>query len=170
MNADAAFDLTVEAIHGDSSVDAPPWVHGIAFQSSPNGIADGFHLRTWLPNLPPTIDLSVSRAPNFNGQDWAISMGLEDWVPAHSELMIHAYGINGQDMLLTLQGLNVGEPTSLLIDSIFEIRTTGGITEVGTTTHYWMSNRLDWVHALLINREAGSRTEIMIHDLSLIHI
>ena len=165
LNADAAFDLTVEAIHGDSSVDAPPWVHGIAFQSSPNGIADGFHLRTWLPNLPPTIDLSVSRAPNFNGQDWAISMGLEDWVPAHSELMIHAYGINGQDMLLTLQGLNVGEPTSLLIDSIFEIRTTGGITEVGTTTHYWMSNRLDWVHALLINREAGSRTEIMIHDI-----
>ena len=165
LNADAAFDLTVEAIHGDSSVDAPPWVHGIAFQSSPNGIADGFHLRTWLPNLPPSIDLSVSRAPTFNGQDWAISMGLEDWVPAHSELMVHAYGINGQDLLVTLQGLNVGEPTSLLIDSIFEIRTTGGITEVGTTTHYWMSNRLDWVHALLINREAGSRTEIMIHDL-----
>ena len=92
-------------------------------------------------------------------------MGLEDWVPAHSELMVHAYGINGQDLLVTLQGLNVGEPTSLLIDSIFEIRTTGGITEVGTTTHYWMSNRLDWVHALLINREAGSRTEIMIHDI-----
>jgi len=165
LNADAAFDLTVEAIQGDGSVDAPPWVHGISFQSSPNGIADGFHLRTWLPNLPPTIDLSISRAPTFNGQDWAISMGLEDWVPAHSELMLHAYGINGQDLLLTLQGLNVGEPTSLLIDSIFEIRTTGGITEVGTTTHYWMSNRLDWVHALLINREAGSRTEIMIHDI-----
>lgn len=165
LDADASFDLTVEAIHGDGSVEAPPWVHGIAFQSSPSGIADGFHLRTWLPNLPPMIDLSISRTPTLNGQDWAISMGLEGWVPARGELMLHAYGINGQDLLLTLQGLTIGEPTSLVVDSLFEISTIGGITEVATTTHYGMSERLDWVHILLINRAAGSRTEVMIHDI-----
>ena len=38
------------------------------------------------------------------------------------EFMIHAYGVNGQDLLLTMQGLNPGEFTSLFIDSIFEIR------------------------------------------------
>nr|ANV79261.1 hypothetical protein [uncultured Candidatus Thalassoarchaea sp.] len=28
-----------------------------------------------------------------------------------------------------------------------------------------MSNRLEWIHVLLINREAGLRTEIMINDI-----
>ena len=28
-----------------------------------------------------------------------------------------------------------------------------------------MSNRLDWIHALLINREAGARTEMLINDI-----
>ena len=159
------FDLTVEAVHGDGSLKAPTWVHGFAFQSAPTGIADGFHLRAWLPDLPPTIDLSISRSNEVNGQDWTISLGLEGWVPAHSEFMFQVYGINGQDLLLTLQGLSVGVPTDLGLDAIFEIRTVGEITEVTTSTHYVLSDRLDWVHILLINREAGSRTEVMIHDI-----
>jgi len=165
LEADSTFDLTVEAIHGDGSLKAPTWVHGFAFQSAPSGIADGFHLRAWLPNLPPTIDLSISRSNEVNGQDWTISLGLEGWYPAHSEFMFQVYGINGQDLLLTLQGLSVGVPTDLGLDAIFEIRTVGEITEVTTSTHYVLSDRLDWVHILLINREAGSRTEVMIHDI-----
>jgi len=165
LEADSAFDLTVEAVHGDGSVKAPVWVHGFAFQSSPTGIADGFHLRIWLPELPPLIDLSVTRSNKVNGQDWSISLGLDGWVPAHSEFMFQIYGINGQDLLLTLQGLTVGAPTNLGLDAIFEIRTIGEITEVTTSTHYVLSERLDWVHILLINREAGSRTEVMIHDI-----
>ena len=165
LEADSMFDLTVEAVHGDGSLKAPTWVHGFAFQSAPTGIADGFHLRAWLPDLPPTIDLSISRSNEVNGQDWTISLGLEGWVPAHSEFMFQVYGINGQDLLLTLQGLSVGVPTDLGLDAIFEIRTVGEITEVTTSTHYVLSDRLDWVHILLINREAGSRTEVMIHDI-----
>ena len=48
---------------------------------------------------------------------------------------------------------------------MFEIRSVGEITEVTTSTHYVLSERLDWVHVLLINREAGSRTEVMIQDI-----
>ncbi|MEE3114338.1 MAG: hypothetical protein VX303_05390, partial [Candidatus Thermoplasmatota archaeon] len=165
LEADSMFDLTVEAVHGGGSLKAPTWVHGFAFQSAPTGIADGFHLRAWLPDLPPTIDLSISRSNEVNGQDWTISLGLEGWVPAHSEFMFQVYGINGQDLLLTLQGLSVGVPTDLGLEAIFEIRTVGEITEVTTSTHYVLSDRLDWVHILLINREAGSRTEVMIHDI-----
>ena len=73
--------------------------------------------------------------------------------------------INGQDLLLTLQGMTVGAPTNLGLDAVFEIRSVGEITEVTTSTHYVLSERLDWVHVLLINREAGSRTEVMIQDI-----
>jgi hypothetical protein len=92
-------------------------------------------------------------------------MGLDGWLPARSEFMLNARGINGQDLMMTLQGLTVGESTALGIDSEFSIReTSGGITEVTTTTHFVMSNRLDWIHALLIDREAGARTEMLIND------
>ena len=165
LEADSTFDLTVEAVHGDGSIKAPTWVHGVAFKASPTGISDGFHLRIWLPELPPLIDFSITRQNKLNGQDWGISMGLEGWVPAHSELMVQIYGINGQDLLLTLQGLTVGAPTNLGLDAVFEIRSVGEITEVTTSTHYVLSERLDWVHVLLINREAGSRTEVMIQDI-----
>jgi hypothetical protein len=166
LDADSGFDMIFEASHGNGTVEAPPWVHGISLEAARSGISDGFHVRGWLPGLPPVIDLSITREMTENGQDWAIQLGMDGWSPARSEFIIAARGINGQDLILTLQGLEPGTSTSLAIDTIFEIReTTGGITEVSTSTHYYLSNRLDWVHALLINREAGARTEILINDI-----
>jgi hypothetical protein len=52
-----------------------------------------------------------------------------------------------------------------LLDSVFNIDTVGGITEISTSTLFGMSTRLDWFHALLIDREAGSRTEMMVQDI-----
>ena len=165
LEADSAFDLIVESSHGSGSLVSPPWVHGVSFNAASSGISDGFHLRTWLPGLPPVVDLSISRSSGTDTEDWDIRLGLDGWVPAHSELMIYAQGINGQDLLMTLNGLEAGVETGLLVESTFEFTTVAGITEVSTSTHYSMTDRLDWVHALLINREAGSRTEIMIDEI-----
>ena len=165
LEADSAFDLIVESSHGSGSLVSPPWVHGVSFNAASSGISDGFHLRTWLPGLPPLVDLSISRSSGTDTEDWDIRLGLDGWVPAHSELMIYAQGINGQDLLMTLNGLEAGVETGLLVESTFEFTTVAGITEVSTSTHYSMTDRLDWVHALLINREAGSRTEIMIDEI-----
>ena len=166
LDADRDFDLIFEANQGNGTAEAPPWAHGVALNAAPSGIADGFHIRGWIPNLPPVIDLSVSRMPTDEGQDWSITVGMDGWLPARSEFMINARGINGQDLMMTLDGLTVGESTSLGIDSDFSIReTSGGITEVTTSTHFVMSNRLDWIHSVLINREAGSRTEVLINDI-----
>ena len=118
------------------------------------------------PNLPPLIDITVSRMPNSDGDDWTIMLGMEGWLPARSEFMLNAKGVNGQDLMLTLQGLTVGEATNLGIDSEFTIReTSGGINEVTTSTRFVLSNRLDWIHAELINRDAGARTEMLINDI-----
>ena len=90
---------------------------------------------------------------------------MEGWQPAREEFMIHAYGVNGQDLLLSMQGLNPGESTSLFIDSIFEIRNSGGIAEVSTGTQFGISERLDWIHMMLINRDSQSRTEMLINEI-----
>ena len=165
LEANAPFDLVVEASHGDGSLETPPWVHGVSFVASPSGISDGFHLRTWIPDLPPVVDMSVSRSVEGDSQDWGVMLALDGWVPAHSEIMIQAMGINGQDLLMTLNGLQVGVPTGMLIDSTFEFENVAGITEVSTSARYSMTNPLEWAHVLLINRDAGSRTEIMIDEI-----
>ncbi len=165
LDADSPFDLAVEAWHGDGTITAPTWVHGIALRAAPSGISDGFYLRAWMPGLPPQIDFSVTREIKPQGEDWYISIGMVGWIPGHSELMVHFFGINGQDLLLTLQGLTVGASTDLGLDAQFQIRSKGQITEVTTSTHYVLSERLDWVHVLLIDRTAGSRTEVMIEDI-----
>tara|TARA_B100001175_G_scaffold317929_1_gene337726 strand:+ start:45 stop:4442 length:4398 start_codon:yes stop_codon:yes gene_type:complete len=165
LEANAPFDLVVESSHGNGSLEAPPWVHGVSFNAAPSGISDGFHLRTWIPDLPPVVDMSVSRSVEGESQDWHVMLALDGWIPAHSEMMIQARGINGQDLLMTLNGLEVGTPTGMLIDSTFEFETVAGITEVSTSAHYSMTERLDWAHVLLINRDAGSRTEIMIDEI-----
>ncbi|MEE2650130.1 MAG: hypothetical protein VX571_01295 [Candidatus Thermoplasmatota archaeon] len=165
MEADTEFDLVVDSSMGENAVEGPDWVHGMSLNSAPSGIADGFHFRTWIPNLPTTIDMSISRTTTTDGQSWAVSLGLDGWKPQHSEFIFVFKDINGQDLFVTLEGLEPGVSTSLLLDSVFNIDTVGGITEISTSTLYRMSTRLDWFHALLIDREAGSRTELMVQDL-----
>ena len=165
LESDSSFDLVVEATYGNSVSSEPPWVHGISFQSSPNGLSDGFHVKTWLPGLPPLIDLSISRNTQINGEDWYIQASLDSWEPGREEFMIHAYGVNGQDLLLTMQGLEPGKSTNLFLDSVFEIRDSGGITEVSTGTQFGLSERLDWIHMMLINRDSQSRTEMLINEI-----
>ena len=165
LDSDSEFDIVVESYHGDKRSENLPWVHGVSLEASPTGISDGFHLRLWIPRLPPSIELSISRDGSENQQDWSIYVDLESWYPQHTELMLVIRGINGQDLFVTMKGLKVGEYTSLGLDSIITITTFGEITEVSTTSLYELSNRLEWIHVLLINREAGLRTEIMIKDI-----
>ncbi len=165
LEADSDFDLIVESFMGQNSIEEPEWVHGVALHSASSGITEGFHLKTWIPDLPPLVDLSFSRDSLENGERWAVTIGLEGWKPFNSEFVIASKGVNGQDIFLTIEGLDVGEPTSLLIDSVFRTETIGGITETSTSTLYSMSNRLDWFHASLLDRQAGSKTEMMVQDI-----
>jgi len=165
LEADSIFDLVVESSMGADSIDEPEWVHGVVLNSAPNGISEGFHLKMWIPNLPALVDLSVSRTTISNGEVWAVTIGMEGWEPFNPELVIASKGVNGQDVFLTIDGLDVGEPTSLLVDSTFRTETVGGITETSTSTLYSMSNRLEWFHALVLDRQSGTRTEMMVQDI-----
>jgi hypothetical protein len=165
LESNSAFDLTLEAKYGEGVTSEPPWVHGISFQSAPEGLSNGFHIKTWLPGLPQQIDMTIARDTLANGEDWYIQVSMDGWTPAREEFMIHAYGVNGQDLLMTMQGLSPGESTSLYIDSIFEIRDSGGITTVSTGTQFSISERLDWIHMMLINRDSQSRTEMLIDEI-----
>ena len=82
-------------------------------------------MRAWIPNLPPKIDLSVSRTLIENGQIWGITIGLDGWEPQESEFVISLRDVNGQDLFLTIEGLTVGTATSMLLDTEITSRTLG---------------------------------------------
>ena len=67
LESDSAFDLTLEATYGKDVSSEPPWVHGISFQSAPEGLSSGFHIKTWLPGLPPFCLLYTSPSPRDRG-------------------------------------------------------------------------------------------------------
>ena len=134
LDSNSEFDIMVESYHGEKKSENLPWVHGVSFEASPTGISDGFHLRLWMPRLPPSVELSISRDGSENREDWSIFIDLESWYPQHTELMLVIRGINGQDLFVTMKGLKVGEYTSLGLDSIITITTSGEITEVSTSS------------------------------------
>ena len=76
LEADSGFDLIAESHMGRSSVEEPDWVHGIVMNSASTGITEGFHLKTWIPNLPPMVDVSVSRSTISNGESWDLTLGI----------------------------------------------------------------------------------------------
>ena len=55
-----------------------------------------------------------------------MTIGLDGWEPFNSEFVISSRGVNGQDVFLTIEGLEVGSPTSLLVESVFRTETVGG--------------------------------------------
>ena len=74
LDSNSEFDLIVESFHGPKKEDKLPWVHGVSFEANSKGIADGFHLRLWIPRLPPSVELSISKTTTDTGQDWTISV------------------------------------------------------------------------------------------------
>jgi len=165
LDADTDFDFVLESSMGDNLISNPEWVHGISLTSSESGISDGFHIKSWLPNLPPLADITVRRSDINDGERWSLDMAIDGWEPRHSELMLLSNGVNGQDVFVTIQGLETDTSTSLSLNSEFNIRTVGGITEISTSSLYSMSNELDWFHATLTDRNSGSRTEMMVKEI-----
>ena len=165
LDADTEFDFVLESSMGDNLMTTPEWVHGISLTSSESGISDSFHIKSWMPNLPPLADITVRRAEINDGERWSLEMSIDGWKPRHSELMLISNGLNGQDVFVTIQGLERDTSTSLSLNSEFNIRTVGGITEISTSSLYSMSNELDWFHAILTDRNSGSRTEMMVKEI-----
>ena len=166
LNSDSNFDLVVEANQGLPPDVEPPWVHGIALHAPPQGLSTGFSARIWIPNLPPAVNLELERRAIDEGSRWAINLDANGWIPGAESLIIATDSVQGMDAFVTLHGLPMGVQSSIDLEMVFDVtETTGSISEIDAVARYAASFSLSSIHAELLDRNVGAKSELLINGV-----
>ena len=166
LDSDTNFDLIVEAVQGIPPETEPPWVHGIAIHAPSEGLSLGFSTRVWIPNLPPMIDLELERRLIDEGSQWTVNLDARGWLPGAESLIIATDSIQGMDAYVTLHGLPVGMISDIDLEMVFDVtETTGSISEIDAVARYSASFPLSSIHAELLDRNVGARSELLINGV-----
>jgi hypothetical protein len=166
LSADSAFDLVVDATQGRMGLDEPDWVHGLSITASE--AADnhtGFHIRGWLPEMPPSIDVSIGYQNLSVTEQWDVSVNMVGWEPARPEFILQVDGYQGQDLHMTMLGFDTGKPTNMSIDTQTTIDFRSVIPQLTVVSKYEMSQRLGAVHTTYLDRGAQTRYEMLVQNI-----
>ena len=163
LESDSNFDLIVQAEQGEEPEVEPPWVHGIAIHAPTQGLSSGFSMKVWIPNLPPSVDLEMERRAIDDGSQWTVAVDAKGWLPGAESMIIATDSIQGMDAFVTLHGLPVGVSSDIDLEMVFDVtETTGSISEIDAVARYAASFPLSSIHAELLDRNVGARSEILI--------
>ena len=166
LNSDSNFDLIIEANQGLPPDVEPPWVHGIAIHAPEEGLSEGFSARVWIPNLPPVIDLELERRSIEEGSRWAVNLEANGWLPGAESLILATDSVQGMDAFVTLHGLPLGVQSDIDLEMVFDVtETTGSISEIDAIARYSASFPLSSIHAELLDRNVGARSELLINGV-----
>ena len=166
LDADQSFDLVIDAQQGRMPLDEPEWLHGISMEAD---LAEdnhtAFRARIWLPNLAPTIDLSINYQNLTVTDRWDIDIELEGWVPANPEFMVEVNNYNGRDLQLMLLGFEPGQSTDLTIESQITTDYRPVVPQLSIFSNYQMSRSLDAIHVTLLDRTEATRYELLLQGI-----
>ncbi|MBT4059245.1 MAG: hypothetical protein HOE69_02935 [Euryarchaeota archaeon] len=165
LETDTPFDLIADIRQGNMPLDEPEWVHGMALRAGEYDNRTAFHLRTWLPELPPQSRVFVEYTNMSVRDKYHVDIELSGWVPTREEIIFDIKGFEGQDYALTMFGLKMGENTSLSAEIDLERINDLLIPEIQLTSRYEMSNRLEFIHATLLDRDGATRSEVLLNDI-----
>ena len=123
-------------------------------------------MKVWIPNLPPSIDLEMERRVIDDGSQWTVAVDAKGWLPGAESMIIATDSIQGMDAFVTLHGLPVGVSSDIDLEMVFDVtETTGSISEIDTVARYAASFPLASIHAELLDRNVGARSEILINGV-----
>ena len=166
LDADQSFDLVIDAQQGRMALDEPEWLHGISVEAD---LAEdnhtAFRTRLWLPDLAPTIDLSINYQNLSVTDRWDIDIELDGWVPANPEFMIEVNNYNGRDLHLMLLGFEPGQSTDLKIESQITTDYRPVVPQLSIFSNYEMSRSLDAIHVTLLDRTESTRYELLLQGI-----
>ena len=165
FNANAPFSLTLDVSQGSMQLDEPSWVHGLSMSAGEVDNRTAFHLRAWLPDLPPVVSIFVSYENQTVRDVWDFEVDLEQWVPRRSEFIFDIHGLEGRDVEVIALGLTPGTATDLHMVTQLEIETGQTIPTTTIVSRYNMSHRLDSVYAMMLDRNSGTRSEVLLTDI-----
>tara|TARA_B100000459_G_scaffold144698_1_gene107936 strand:- start:13389 stop:18071 length:4683 start_codon:yes stop_codon:yes gene_type:complete len=125
-----------------------------------------WHLRSWLPNLPPG---RILLEYDFRMRDgiplYEFDLFLEQWTPERQQMSIIVNGLEGRDMEIVIAGLDTSGPNNVFANTLFSTQDNLTVPRVSIDMSYDLGTQLDSVHAVFIDRRALSRVEALIVDV-----
>lgn len=165
LETDAPFDLIIDIRQGNMPLEQPDWVHGMAMRAGQHENSTAFHLLSWLPDLPPQTNIFVDYTNMSVRDKYHVEIDLSGWTPSREEFIIDVQGFEGQDFALTMFGFEIGQQTNLQVEMDLERINDLAIPEIQLTSRYEMSHTLDFVHAMLLDRQGATRSEVLLNDI-----
>ncbi len=122
-----------------------------------------WHMRAWMPDLPPTIkNLGYQYSEPEGVPTWEIQLDLEDWTPSRSSIRFELNGIGDMDASLEMTGLDTTLSRDASVIAQFNSDTSFTVPRVGIDMHYDIGESLEYVHAVMIDRENSQRFETLL--------
>ncbi len=122
-----------------------------------------WHLRSWLPNLPPGAILLEYDFRILDGiPTYEIDLELGQWQPERQQLTFEVNGLDGKDVKLVLDGLDNQNPNNVVANAVFSTQDNLTVPRVTVDMHYDIGVRLNSAHAIFIDKYAMNRIEALI--------
>jgi hypothetical protein len=122
-----------------------------------------WHLRSWLPNLPPGAILLEYDFRILDGiPTYELDIELDQWQPERQQLTFEVNGLDGKDIKLVLDGLDNQNPNNVVANAVFSTQDNLTVPRVTVDMHYDIGVRLNSAHAIFIDKYVMNRIEALI--------
>ena len=122
-----------------------------------------WHIRSWLPNLPPGTILIEYDYRTLDGiPTYELDIELDQWQPERQQLTFEVNGFDGKDLKLVLDGLDNQKPNNVVANAVFSTQDNLTVPRVTVDMHYDIGTRLNSAHAIFIDKHVMNRIETLI--------
>ena len=122
-----------------------------------------WHIRSWLPNLPPGTILIEYDYRTLDGiPTYELDIELDQWQPERQQLTFEVNGFDGKDLKLVLDGLDNQNPNNVVANAVFSTQDNLTVPRVTVDMHYDIGARLNSAHAIFIDKHVMNRIEALI--------
>ena len=122
-----------------------------------------WHIRSWLPNLPPGTILIEYDYRTLDGiPTYELDIELDQWQPERQQLTLEVNGFDGKDLKLVLDGLDNQKPNNIVANAVFSTQDNLTVPRVTVDMYYDIGTRLNSAHAIFIDKHVMNRIEALI--------
>ena len=122
-----------------------------------------WHLRSWLPNLPPGAILLEYDFRTLDGiPTYELDIELNQWRPERQQLTFEVNGLDGKNVKLVLDGLDNQNHNNVVANAVFSTQDNLTVPRVTVDMFYDIGVRLNSAHAIFIDKHEMNRIEALI--------
>ena len=126
-----------------------------------------WHNRLWLPQLPAgEISLEYDFRMIGDIPQYEFDLFFGQWKPLREQISIVINGLQGRDMDLIIDGLDVTKPNDVRVNAVFFTQDNLIVPRFNVVMNYDFGSNLDSVYATFIDRIEQTRVESLFIDVA----